>query len=129
MSWLSRILQVQSVKDTIGAEVAPAIPLLEAMAANDIDAAVAVAKNYGDVKDFLAQAEAELTAAAGAFVQALPMDTPAEVRAKIVELAEALPALAIAKINAGFPAVIKALDDVIPEEAILKALRVIGAIP
>jgi hypothetical protein len=129
MSWLSRILQVQSIKDEIGSRVAPAVPLLEAMERNDIEGAVAIAQDYGDVKEFLRRAEAEAKAVADAILAAIPPDLPAEARAKIEELTAALPALVIGNIRGGFPAIIRGLDEVIPEEAILKALRTIGAIP
>jgi len=129
MSWISRALDIEGVKDYLRRECPQAVPFLEALEANDYDAAAAIGEASGDVQDFLRQAEAELKVGADALVALLPADMPADIRARIVEQAEALPALAISKVKAGFPAITKALDDVIPEEAILKALRVIGAIP
>lgn len=127
MLWLSQLLKGAKLLQVIAKvkEEAPhVVPLLEALEANDYDRAADVVLSYGDAhgaQELLAKEVGELTEK---IVAALPTEMQDMVKELLVgELStEVQEKLLRAILSAG----LKQADDLIPEEAILSALRVVG---
>ncbi len=127
MSWLSSMLkagQILAVIQKVKEEAPDAVPLLNALEANDYEAAADVVLSYGDTQEMQAALAEEIEGGIGAVNGALPLDLR-----PVVEpiLREALSVEVQQKVlRAALVSGLEKADAIIPEEALLKALALAG---
>ncbi len=129
MSWLSQMLKGIKILDVLAKikEEAPhAADLLEALKENDYNKAADVVLGYGDVQEAKTAVATEIAAAIEKAVAAAPADQQEAIRAILTE--HLSPEVQGQMLKVILSVGLRASDEVIPEEAMLTAMKLVGLV-